>query len=314
MNNLHVQDIPVRELIDSKYDIAIFSCGYEERCVEVPSKINPLNIYNSILISFDQHHEDEVRVNSYEFFRKVWPNIQNIETSQSNIKNIISRLSEVVAELDKPKLKLLIDYTAMSRVWYSAILNYFINFSGKEVIIDLTYANGVYHDVNLNVELGDIKVIPGCEGVSLTKKNNAAIFMLGFDHYGPLRLYNILNPNKCFGVIASPASSYKYENVCITKNGDFIKYHLGGEKNLLRLPINSISSCYEHMNQVLSPLEKDYNVSIIPFGPKPHILTAVLCSFNFPNVTCMYSEYIRKNTTRVQATGDIVISRVFSRK
>lgn len=312
MNKIHVQDISVKEFTETKYDIAIFSCGYEERCVEVPSKIESVNISNSLVISFDQHKNDKTRNSCKEFYETVFPKSCFIESSQDKVKSIYTSLSRVVDECEGEELNILIDYTSMSRVWYSAVLNYLISFSNRKVIIDLTYANGIYHDVNLNVELGEIKVIPGCEGISLTKKNNAAIFMLGFDNYGPLRLYNILNPNKCFGVMASPASSHQYETICINKNNDFIKYHLGGEDNLLKLPINSISSCYEHMSQVLSPLEKDYNVSIIPFGPKPHILTAILCSFNFPNVTCMYSEYIRNRTTPVQATGDIVISRVYS--
>ncbi|EKF9234803.1 hypothetical protein O1B32_003690, partial [Vibrio cholerae] len=180
-----------------------------------------------------------------------------------------------------------------SRVWYSSILNYLINFYDGEVVIDLTYTTAIYHELDLNVELGETKVIPGCEGISLTKKQNAAIFMLGFDEYGPQRLFNILNPNKIFGIMASPAASYEYEEECIQRNKNFIMHNLGGEENLIKLPINSLSSCYEHMTQILSPLCRDYNVSFIPFGPKPHILTSILCSFNFPNVTCMYSEYIR---------------------
>jgi len=312
MNSLHVEDISLRELVESQYDIAIFSCGYEDRCVEIPSKIEPKNIKHTVIIAFDQHQEDPVRISSKNFFNKVWGNSEFVETSQDDVEKIYKAICDIEETFTKDNLRILIDYTSMSRVWYSAILTYIMKFSKKNYLIDLTYANGIYHDVNLNVELGDIKVIPGCEGISLTKKNNAAIFMLGFDNFGPLRLYNLLNPNKCFGVMASPAASVQYENTCLEKNRDFIQYHLGGEKNLLKLPINSISSCYDHMSQILSPLEKAYNVSIIPFGPKPHILASILCSFNYANVTCLYSEYIRKATTQVQASGDFVISRVHS--
>ncbi|WP_367987786.1 hypothetical protein AB2S62_00235 [Vibrio sp. NTOU-M3] len=314
MNNLHVDDISSRDLTNTKYDISIFSCGYEERCIEIPSRIEPTSVEDTIVISFNQHHQDKVRLSCLDFYNEVWPLSSFIESSQDCVKEIYNSLHPIVEKKNKDELRILIDYTSMSRVWYSAILNYLIKFSEKNFIIDLAYASGVYHDVNLNVELGDIKIIPGCEGISLTKKNNAAIFMLGFDNYGPLRLYNLLNPNKCFGVMASPASTYQYEETCYSKNKSFIKYHLGGQENLIRLPINSISACYENMSQLLQPLEKEHNVSIIPFGPKPHILTAILCSFNFPNVTCMYSEYIRKSTTRVQATGDLVLSRVYSKE
>ncbi len=40
MNNLYVEDISNGELTSTVYDIAFFSSGYEERCLEVPSMVN----------------------------------------------------------------------------------------------------------------------------------------------------------------------------------------------------------------------------------------------------------------------------------
>jgi hypothetical protein len=313
MNKLHVDDLSIGELTNEQYDLAIFSCGYEERCIEVPSKISNENVNKALIISFDQHLSDDMRQSNYDFYEAEWPSSELLTITQCNVGSVYSAMRTIIEGIDKEVINVLVDYTSMSRSWYAAILNYLIKFSEKEIVIDLTYANGIYHDENLNVELGELKVIPGCEGISLTKKQNAAIFTLGFDKYGPLRLYNLLNPNRCYGIMASPAASYQYEDLCLEKNRDFILHHLDGEKNLVKLPINSISLCYEHMSQMIMPLQNDFNVSIIPFGPKPHILASILCSFNFPNVTCMYSEYIRKTTTKVQASGEVVISRVYSR-
>ncbi|HGL6002774.1 TPA: hypothetical protein ACKFJH_005797, partial [Klebsiella oxytoca] len=233
---------------------------------------------------------------------------------QREISEIQKVLSEIIKKINVTELKILIDYTSMSRAWYAAILNYLVNFCELRVTVDLTYATAVYRNLDLNVELGELRIIPGCEGISLTKRHNAAIFMLGFDRYGPQRLYNLLNPNKCFGIMAAPAATYDYENTCLEKNKDFISHYLGGEDKLIKLPINSIATCYDNMSQMLSPLRSDYNVSIIPFGPKPHILAAILCSFNYPNVTCLYSEYIRNETTKVESSGDFVISRLHIKK
>ncbi|ATD28861.1 hypothetical protein AAFS68_003313 [Vibrio cholerae] len=315
MNRLHVDDLSVKDLCSTNYHLAIFSCGYEERCIDVAEKLSQKNISNTLVLTFDQHYEDPTRVSCLDYYNTSWSNCYILEVNQREIKTIFSKVSDIIEGMDKPEqLKVLIDYTSMSRVWYSSILNYLINFYDGEVVIDLTYTTAIYHELDLNVELGETKVIPGCEGISLTKKQNAAIFMLGFDEYGPQRLFNILNPNKIFGIMASPAASYEYEEECIQRNKNFIMHNLGGEENLIKLPINSLSSCYEHMTQILSPLCRDYNVSFIPFGPKPHILTSILCSFNFPNVTCMYSEYIRNKTVKVESSGDIIISRVYRKK
>lgn len=310
MNKLHVDDLSIGELIQSKYDIALFSCGYEERCIDVASRLHKDNIDNVIVLAFDQHKEDLVRIDSLNYFSESWTDFKLLEISQREISEIQKSLSEIIKKINAAELKVLIDYTSMSRAWYAAILNYLVNFCNLRVTVDLIYATAVYKNLDLNVELGELRIIPGCEGISLTKRHNAAIFMLGFDKYGPQRLYNLLNPNKCFGIMAAPAATYDYENTCLEKNKDFISHYLGGEDKLIKLPINSIATCYDNMSQMLSPLRSEYNVSIIPFGPKPHILAAILCSFNYPNVTCLYSEYIRKETTKVESSGDFVISRL----
>ncbi len=314
MNRLHVEDLSIKDLSETIYDLAIFSCGYEERCTDVPEQLSQKNIKLSVVLSFDQHHSDPIRNSCMNYYDSFWPESFRLEINQSEIKKLFLFISEIINSLNQRTVRILIDYTSMSRAWYASILNYLINFNNLEVVIDLTYTSAVYHDLDLNVELGDLKIIPGCEGISLTKKQNAAIFMLGFDKYGPQRIYNILNPNKTFGVIASPAASYEYEEECKRKNKDFILHCLGGEENLIKLPINSLSSCYEHMTQMISPLCGEYNVSIVPFGPKPHILASILCSFNFKNLTCMYSEYIRKKTVSVESSGDITVSRLFVKR
>ncbi|MFC1518840.1 hypothetical protein ACFL6Z_03885 [Pseudomonadota bacterium] len=310
MNKLHVDDLSIGELSHTRYDLAIFSCGYEERCIDVATRLNSDNIDRVLVIAFDQHQDNPIRQDCLDYFESDWKHHDLLEVSQREIFNIYKKLSQIVDESKSENISILIDYTSMSRVWYAAMLNYLVKFSTKKVTVDLTYATAIYKNLDLNVELGELRIVPGCEGISLTKKHNAAIFMLGFDRYGPQRLYNLLNPNKCFGIMASPAATYDYENTCLEKNKDFISHYLGGVDNLVKLPINSLSTCYDNMSQMLSPLKRDYNVSIIPFGPKPHILAAILCSFNFPNVTCLYSEYIRKTTVEVESSGDFVISRL----
>lgn len=314
MNKLHVDDLSIGELRQSKFDIALFSCGYEERCIDIATRLNKDNIDNVIVLSFDQHKEDPVRVDCLNYFIENWRNIKLLEISQREITEIQKSLSKTIKKINKNDINILIDYTSMSRAWYASVLNYLVNFCDTKVTVYLTYATAVYKNLDLNVELGELRIIPGCEGISLTKKHNAAIFMLGFDRYGPQRLYNLLNPNKCFGIMAAPAATYDYEKTCLEKNKDFISHYLGGEDKLVKLPINSIATCYDNMTQMLSPLRSDYNVSIIPFGPKPHIMTAILCSFIYPNVTCLYSEYIRKETAKVESSGDFVISRLHIRR
>ncbi len=311
MNNLYVEDISNGELTSTVYDIAFFSSGYEERCLEVPSMVNNQQARHVVILEYNEHKNDDTRKDVDLFYKTYWKEAHRVEKSHSDASDIYQEILHAIE--NKPKdevLRVLVDYTSMSRVWYSSIINILLQYIEQPVCIDFTYTNGYYQDVNLNVELGSLRVIPGCEGSALTKKNTAAIFMLGFDRNGPHRLYNIINPSKSYGVLASPAASHEYVGKCIDENRLFIEHQLGGKKNVLHLPINSLSICYEQLLQVINPLLGDYNVTIVPFGPKPHILASVLCGMTNKNVTCMYSEYIRNSTSRVESRGEVTISRV----
>ncbi len=92
MNKLHVDDLSIGELSQAKYDIALFSCGYEERCIDVATRLKNHNIENVIVLAFDQHQEDPVRVESLNYFSEKWSNFQLLEISQREISSIQKNL------------------------------------------------------------------------------------------------------------------------------------------------------------------------------------------------------------------------------
>ena len=137
--------------------------------------------------------------------------------------------------------------------------------------------------------------------------------MLGFDKIGPQSFFNLLEPELAFGVIASPGALPDYENQSLMINKDFIEHQLLEGKNLLKLPISSVSVTFENLCQLIQPLRNQYNISIIQFGPKPHLVASILAGLFFENVSCIYSEYSRSKPFDVQANGELVMTRIIKR-
>lgn len=313
---IKVDDLSRSKLLDSDYDLAFFSLGYEPRCVYVPSILDKARIDDCVIFSYSENQDNENRLKSYEYFESDWGSEKINELSHSCVKKVYKCLSDKLENIESETVKILIDYSSMSRNWYSSILNYLLKFYNKEIIVDLVYSNAEYPITEefLNFELGDIKILPGCEGSSITKRKKAAIFMLGFDRLGPQSFYNLLEPEISFGVIASPGSLPDYDTKAIEINKDFIDHQLDDRKNLLRLPISSLSVTFENLCQVVQPLKAEYNISIIQFGPKPHIIAATLAGIFFENVSCIYSEYNRTKTFNVVANGELVITRITTKR
>ncbi len=312
----NVQDLSRATLLDSTYDVAFFSLGYEPRCTYVPSLLKKANVTKSAIFAYSENHSCSSRMKSYDYFKKYWTESCIVELKHSSVREVYTYISEVFNQVSGDKIRVLVDYSSMSRNWYAALLNYLTKSHKKDITIDLVYSNAEYPSSEdfYEFELGDVKVLPGCEGSSITKKKKAAIFMLGFDKVGPQSFYNLLEPEVNFGVIAAPGAMPGYEEIALNLNKDFISHQLNDGENLLKLPISSIEVTFENICQIIQPLKLDYNTSIIQFGPKPHIVASTLAGILFENVSCIFSEYSRSKPHNVVASGDLSISRVSLRK
>lgn len=316
MMKIKLTDISRAELISTKVDLAIFGLGYEPRCTYVSKLLSAENIKEVMLLSFSESKDNKSSMNSLDILSRKWSNKMSIfELEHSSVQAVYKILNERLQSLNKEHVHLLVDYSSMSRNWYAAILNYCLRVYPKKISLDLVYSCAEYpkNEDFYNFELGDVKILPGCEGSSITKKKKCAIFMLGFDKIGPQSFFNLLEPELTFGVIASPGALPDYEEQSIKINNDFIEHQLVDGDNLLRLPISSVSVTFENLCQLIQPLRHQYNISIIQFGPKPHIIASTLAGLFFENVSCIYSEYSRSKPHDVQANGEIVITRICSR-
>lgn len=313
---IKVEDISKTELLGSEYDLAFFSLGYEPRCTYVPNIIDNKNISKCIIFTYSENQDSDNRKEALIFFKKKWKDSEMLELSHSNVANVYETLSNNLNSINKNDISILVDYSSMSRNWYAAILNYLTQQKDKNILLTLVYSKAKYPLKSsgfYNFELGDIKILPGCEGQSMTKKRKASIFMLGFDEVGPHSFYNLLEPDICFGVIASPGVEPNYEHIALDKNKNFIEHHLNNGQNLLKLPMSSLDITFEYLCQIVKPLNKEYNISIIQFGPKPHIIASILIGLLFKNVSCIYSEYFRSKPFDVVSNGEIIVSNVLIR-
>lgn len=306
-------DLSRAEMLDSQYDLAFLGLGYEPRCTYISKLLDVKKIADVVILSFNESSQNKSRIQSYENLQKKWGSkISIVNLEHSHTQQVYEILNDKISEITKSEITIIIDYSSMSRNWYAAILNYCLKVCSKKLIIDLVYATAEYpkNDDFLNFELGDVKILPGCEGSSITKKKKCAIFMLGFDKIGPQSFFNLLEPDLTFGVIASPGSLPDYETQAMLINKEFIEHQLSGGHNLLKLPIASLSITFEHLCQIIQPLKNEYNITIIQFGPKPHIISSTLAGLFFDNVTCIYSEYSRSKPFDIQPSGELVISRI----
>ncbi|MDW6003304.1 hypothetical protein [Vibrio mangrovi] len=315
MKNVRIKDLPRSEIMQTQFDLGIFSVGYEPRCIHLAGLLERQNIGHTLVLSYEESAQNDVHRTNQSLFKSMgYTNFVSLKHCE--IKLAYQSLIQTMERLENIDgvYKIFIDYSSMSRNWYSAILNYLLNYFKKPIEITMVYSCAEYplNSGFLDFELGEVKVLPGCQGSSITKKKKASIFMLGFDRIGPLSFYNLLEPDIAYGMISSPGSLPDYEETARTINGQFIQHQLNNGEKLVGSPIFSVAQTFENLCQLIRPIVDKYNVSIVQFGPKPHLLASIIAGLNFQGVSCIYSEYKRNKPHNVKANGEFVMTSISS--
>src|SRR5690606_25911452 len=141
-------------------------------------------------------------------------------------------------------LKILIDYSSMPRTWYSAILNFFRYYSVKAEL-HFVYSVGE-HIKPATEKTFDMPIcLPGCDSHYVNSRRRVAIFGLGFDEMAPVMLYDKLEPDEAFALVAKPSALPEYAEKTISINKRFIETCIDGDSQVIYSPIFSVQATFQ---------------------------------------------------------------------
>jgi hypothetical protein len=215
-----------------------------------------------------------------------------------------------LTELKKlDSIRLLVDYSSMSRLWFNGVLNWIRHTPHlPPVTVDFVYALGRYRTEYHPLLINDILLLPGCDAELSQSRKTITLFGLGFDGTVALSLYERLEPDVVYAFYASPGASPGDEQTALTANERLLSSIARGK---LGLPIRSVSSTVRQLRELVAPALGVDNIMVVPLGPKPHALAAMLLSRMHPrDIACLRVRGSRSEVVNVQATGELVITRV----
>lgn len=306
MISMQVLDIDFDSVCEKRYDVSLFASGYESRCIHIPKLISPSMIASTLVLGFTEEAHSGKRDQNDIFFLKKW-NCVPIPLSSDNEELIYEHLHKHTQSLDRP-IHILMDYSSMSRLWYAAVLNWArFATSGKDVIIDFVYAMGRYKEEKHPMVIREMVSIPGCEGRAFRLRESVAVFGLGFHGLAALCVLDRLEADTVYAFLASPGATKNYVAKTRKINKDLIDNHK--TKPLLELPLASIETCYRYLAETIAPHRPDGEITLVPMGPKPHILASILIAMRFQEVACLRVSGV-PNILDVKTTGEIVATRV----
>lgn len=309
MISIRVLNRDFEAVCSEEYDICLFASGYESRCTNIASQVKKEAVTQPLVFGFTEEAKTENRIKNDKFFSGTW-GCEPILLSGDDEKPIYDCLNHYTQAVDRP-LRLLLDYSSMSRLWYTAVLNWArFAASGRNVTIDFVYSIGEYKENQHGFVIRDMVSIPGCEGRAYRLRESVAVFGLGFHGAAALCVLDHLEADSVYAFLASPGSKPDYVRKVRDLNKELIENRK--MKHVLELPLDNVESCYRTLAETIARYRPDGEITLVPMGPKPHVLASILVAMRFPEVACIRIS-ATPDPSDVIATGDIVATRVIVR-
>jgi hypothetical protein len=305
LNLKSVNNIEIEEIKNQNFDLAFFASGYESRCTFLLEKMSCDKIKKTIVLGFTEHDKDKIRISNDAFYEKKGFKINKIG---AHIElDIFSILKPLFFNFED-EINILIDYTSMSRFWYSSILN-FIRTQEKYLInVYLNYSIGSYDkDSLLDYSYSSINSLPSLEGSLSSKNRTLLILAIGFSPYLIKSVIEEIEPNEIIGILPIPNYIKRYEkksleikNNILTKEIDY----------WINCSIGDLESIFRTYAEITNSNTNNKDIIFLSLGPKVYTVASILVSQRFNQVTCLYLKSVNQNKKNIKATGDLICNKI----
>ncbi len=296
------------ELLESvDFDLFIAASGLEKRCTYLAENKN-INARKKIVLAFVGKSKDSIRKKNIRYFDE--NGFEILEISAEEDDSLKFFLKEFFTAANKQSLKILIDYSCMTKTWYSALINLMqeVETDVKEIKIFFSYSPVKYEEQTKAKSVK--KIEPGLSLSALSpSKPTALIVGLGIEKSKAEQAIKYLQPDLAILMYSDPAVDDRYTNAIFHNNQELI--HKMDARNLINYPLTDANAINEIITQKCVELRLFYNIVIAPLGPKIFSLNAYLLSSRYPDIFVWNTGFEQPDkSAKNLPSGELVIQMV----
>ncbi len=271
-----------KELQKIKYDLFILVAGYELRSIYLPQNY-AIKADLKIALAFEEKPGKLQRKNNDAYLLEKGFRLITLSGEQNlDLETIFSGIFNISG---KEHLNVLFDYSSMTKVWYSGMINYLIfnTIACNNVTVHFSYTPALHNESgkSVAVKINNRLSNPGKNGSDSTKPV-ALIIGLGLDKTRPEFIRKNLNPAVTYLLYADPSDEEKYVERVLKNNQEIIEQ--SEIRNLISFPLHDLEKTNEIITNLCLNLRMKYNVVMVPVGPKVFSLLALLLASRYPDI------------------------------
>jgi hypothetical protein len=282
MELIQAHQVPFEELLHESVDILIAACGYESRSCHL-IQLSNFNANKKIALLFKEEQNDETRKQNEAIF-----NAQGFKCYEfaSSATNEIQSLLETLCESKKSEnIKLVLDYSSMTKTWFGTIINYFsfneLDYNNLIVYFCYTPEFFIPPAASKN-KLSKPEPIFSNQPSVNKNKPLALLIGLGDDESKVKFLCDFFKPDDVFLFMPNPSFDEKYTQM-VRNNHKNILSHVKSN-HLLSYPAANIEEIDSQITSICLNLRLNYRTILISLGPKTFSLASFLLNARYPDI------------------------------
>lgn len=284
MELIHAQQVSYEELLSDTIDIVIAACGYESRSCHLV-QMAELKAHRRIALLFKEGNEIASRIENEKIFRE--HNFECYEISGHSSDELNKVLGNLNIHSRCENVKLVVDYSSMTKQWYGAIIGYFTvhDITCKNLVVYFCYTPENFVPPSaLKPNDFSFKAHPivSHENTRTAKKPVAMIVGLGYEQSKVEFLCDFFKPQDVVFFLPNP--SFDDESTKVYRESNKKMLSKVNSKNVINYPANKVDEIDMQLRAMCLKLRLQYRVILVSLGPKTFSLASFLINARFPDV------------------------------
>lgn len=276
-------DVLPPEIFSADYDFLICALGYEARSRHIGVSMQG-SIAKKVAIAFKDGRELSFIENSR---RLTDAGFEIIEGTEREVASIVTSLLKSINGGERSVIRGCVDISSITRLRMGNILQALCSFTKSDVTLDITFA---YNVAEYSAPGTQLELATTCGPVSAffagwpddPEQPVAAVLGLGYETEKALGALEYIEP--AASLLVCPISKDpRYDVGVVDANNSLTSQSKSSE--LYRYHVDKGTDCIELLDALVSRLEDDFRIIILPFGPKLFALCSMLIAIrDYPKV------------------------------
>lgn len=300
------QQVGVNLLTTLEFDLFITAEGHEKRCTHILDRYKII-ANKKIALSAPIKGKKIYRRKNFRLLKE--GNFQVIKLSGFKSDELTKYLADFLNNCQSREPRILIDYSCMTKRWYSSIIN---NIQESEFSFDSVHLYFVYSPARYS-KPGKVRNIKRLEDdLSRVKTSHdkpvALIVALGTETGRVEHIIKMIKPDMLILMFADPAFDAAYVESVYKNNRHTIDQ--AEPRNVINYPLKDIDKMNDMITTRCLELRVKYNVIIAPLGPKIFTLNAYLLTTRYPDIMILDTNAgLSENLYKTEPMGEILLQK-----